>query len=918
MRHQRQTDGMRKLLVFKKQLSAFFGLMHFTCLFAQEGIITGKVTTGSEYVSLAVVNAGNKSSITNNSGEFMLSLIPGSYTLTVTHLGYKKAEKEIIVKAGHKQAVNIVMIRDEQLGEVVIVGYRSITQKTNLNTLVPVDVYTDGRLVETGQLSLTQMMNFLAPSFNASREVLHEPATLRGLDPQHLLILINGIRYHNMAWLFSGGLRGQLGKGSVGNDLNSIPFPSIERVEVLRDGASAQYGSDAIGGVLNIILKTTTGKTTIQTHIGQFYKGDGEKYSVGLYHGFPLKNNQPQSRQGFMAISGAIRNQLATFRGGTYEGPVYLNYPSAAGSRMDSLKIKMLDDSIVQSRSFNRRTIIDNAGNTKLLGLGLVINGGYPVSNYTELVWTAFVNNRKLDRGGLFRFPKDTSGLNYFLYPDGTQQRNKSSTVDAAFTAGINGDTKKNWHWEAKSSYGINSVRTHATNTNNASQTLLLKKNAPTSFYTGSDKFRQFITDINFRKKYQRVNLALGAEWRLENYLSIIGEEASWYNYDTLNYASGGGSGPENAVNKSRNITGVYFELEHALSGRLLADMAGRYEHYNHFGGYLSGKVAVRYTISKSFRLRASLNNGFREPSLQQRYLTSISEIWTGVNREVVYRGIFPNSHKVVKALNIPSLHAEKSINASGGITASVLKNINLAIDAYWIQIKNRIVLSGNFERRPGNSLDVILDEYPELHAINRVSFFTNAINTRTKGIDIIVDGNLGNKKESLGISLAANFNSTRLYGAIKTSDKLETIAQSVTILFNNEEKTRMEKSQPGSKIILSLTYKSGNVGLNIRNTRFGETMIAPLTADPEYFSSKILTDISLTYSIKSWVTVTLGANNVFNIYPDRLKDYNNTGQGSWIYSPEGSPFGFNGGYYFINLGFNFSPKNKNGPIQAL
>jgi iron complex outermembrane receptor protein len=272
----------------------------------------------------------------------------------------------------------------------------------------------------------------------------------------------------------------------------------------------------------------------------------------------------------------------------------------------------------------------------------------------------------------------------------------------------------------------------------------------------------------------------------------------------------------------------------------------------------------------------------------------------------------------VVKALNIPSLHAEKSINASGGITASVLKNINLAIDAYWIQIKNRIVLSGNFERRPGSSLDVILDEYPELHAINRVSFFTNAINTRTKGIDIIVDGNLGNKKEGLGISLAANFNSTRLYGAIKTSDKLETFAQSVTILFNNEEKTRLEKSQPGSKIILSLTYKSDNVGLNIRNTRFGETMIAPLTADPEYFSSKILTDLSLTYSIKSWASVTLGANNVLNIYPDRLKDYNNTGQGSWIYSPEGSPFGFNGGYYYVNLGFNFSPKNKKGPAQAL
>jgi iron complex outermembrane recepter protein len=347
-------------------------------------------------------------------------------------------------------------------------------------------------------------------------------------------------------------------------------------------------------------------------------------------------------------------------------------------------------------------------------------------------------------------------------------------------------------------------------------------------------------------------------------------------------------------------------ELENEFSSRLLVIAAGRYEYYSDFGGNMAGKFAARYKISKKFLLRGSVNNGFRAPSLQQRYQTSLSEIWTGPLRINSFRGTFPNSHKVVGALNIPSLTAEKSININGGITSSLSKNIHISIDAYWIQIKNRIVLSGSFERRQGNKLDSILKIYPELNNITLVSFFTNAINTRTKGIDIIIDGNWNNKKESFGLSLAANFNSTQLYGKIKTSDKLETIAQSATTLFNNEDKARLEKGQPGSKIILSINYKTGNIKLNIRNTRFGKTMIAPLTTDPEYFSSKILTDISLAYSISSWATITIGTNNIANIYPDRLKHYDNTGQGSWIYSPEASPFGFNGGYYFATMTFNF------------
>src|SRR4030095_7791694 len=193
-------------------------------------------------------------------------------------------------EAGNTKSFDFEVMPVDLLAEVMI-GSRSKIQRSNLNTPVPIDVFSGQRLVETGQITITQMLNFLAPSFTASREVLNEPATLRGLDPQHVLILINGIRYHPMVWLFSGMLKGQLGKGSVGNDLNSIPFPAIEKIEVLRDGAAAQYGSDAIAGVINIKLKKKEG-TSFHSQLGQFYKGDGEKIIAGLYHGISLKNKR--------------------------------------------------------------------------------------------------------------------------------------------------------------------------------------------------------------------------------------------------------------------------------------------------------------------------------------------------------------------------------------------------------------------------------------------------------------------------------------------------------------------------------------------------------------------------------------------------------------------------------------------------
>jgi iron complex outermembrane receptor protein len=879
---------------------------------SQTTIIKGIVKENEEILVAATVSVDNKATLTDHKGRFSIGVKPGNYLLTVTYAGYKKYEQVVSVSSGQAEFLEINMIKDEQISEAVIVGSRSLKQRSNLSTPVPVDAFSSIQLIQTGQTSLTQMLNFIAPSLNASRQVYNEPATLRGLDPEHTLILMNGIRYHNMAWTNQGNIRGQLGRGSVGNDLNSIPFPAIEKIEILRDGASAQYGSDAVAGVMNIVLRESTDKTYIQLHTGQFYKGDGGKIYIALNRGISL------NKKGFLNLSGDFRYQAPTYRGGEYLGLVYKNYKKNS-THTDSVTTKALDDAMIQARNFSRKTPVSVVGNTKLVSFGFLANGGYYINNHIELFWTGTINDRRIFYIGAYRFPKDSNQVNTNLYPDGFKVRINTNTLDVSAIAGIKGETKKNWHWELSNSYGSNSVANNSSNTNNASQSYL-GKNAPTAFYLGKQIYKQLTNDINFVKGLTKIplglkslNLGFGAEWRIENFHSKAGEEASWYNYDTINRKKEGGSqgfagvSDSDAINKNRNVAGIYLDLESELNDRFLIDLAGRYEYYNDFGGNIAGKVAAHYKFSDKFSLRGSVSNGFRAPSLQQRCLSSTQTVWkssAGVQVSAI-RAIFPNNHEVTRAFDIPSLTAENTINISGGFTASLFDHINMTIDAYWIQIKNRIVLSGTFDTTNAD-VKQILSSHP---GIDQVQFFTNAVNTRTRGIDIVVNKNWNIRKTSFSFMLATNFTRTNVFGKIKTTDKLH----ADSLLFNTEEKTKLEKGQLDNKVILNMNYKKGKIGFNVCNTRFGKTATTTLVRNSvsvdtlyEFFSSKILTDIRINYSPKTWLTITAGINNIFDVYPARLKNYGNTREGIFRYSNDASPFGYNGGYYYLNMMFNF------------
>ena len=891
--------------------AAFAFLLLPSIASAQKGTINGKVVGSEGALEAATITIGKTGLVTDKNGQFAITLSPGRHTLVVTHVGYEAVTQEVEVVSGASPTLAITLTPVKNLGEVVMLGSRSLVQRTNLNTVVPVDVFSAEQLVQTGQVSLAQMLNFAAPSFNASRPTNNESVTLRGLNPDQLLILVNGTRRHNMAYITAAGARGILGPGTVANDINSIPFSAVEKIEILRDGASAQYGSDAIAGVINIHLKKSTGKMSVQMQTGQFYQGDGENFALGINKGFSLH------KKGFLNISADFRFNNSTYRGGPHTGTVYKNIP-ATSTPAAAQKLKAEDDSLVRANNFDRNKV-SNGGSSKITRGGILLNAGYSVGKNTELFWTAGVNTRNSITPTGYTFPKNANRINPDLFPNGFRSNGNHQATDFSGIAGIKGETQNSWRWEYTTAYGINSDRYYSNNTNNASQYYRWGKDAPTSFHTSTLIYGQLTNNLQFSKNLSSnptgsSNLSMGAEWRLENYQLKEGEEGAWKNYDSTGRKQGGAGGltisPADAVKKSRNVAAVYVDFETEFNRRFLVDLAARYEHYSDFGGNLAGKIATRYKFSDRFLIRASVNNGFRAPSLQQRYFstTTRSLIVRGLEIIPATTGTFRNNSPEAAAFGIPSLQAERSVNVSAGVTAALSNSIRMTVDIYWIQIKNRIVASGRFDTS-NSEVKEILRPFPD---ITQAQFYVNAINTKTRGFDVVFNGSWKIRKANLLAIFAANFTQNRLFGNIKTAGKLTASEVNENTLFGREERARLEIGQPDSKIILSLNYKINKFGILVRNTRFGKTGIrsnTPALNPDENFFPKILTDLNFSYIPKQWLTFTAGANNIFDVYPDRIRDYRNTQDGTLIYSLEASPFGFYGGYYFVGIGLQLQKR---------
>ncbi|MDB5196539.1 MAG: TonB-dependent receptor [Flaviaesturariibacter sp.] len=861
-----------------------------------------KDAAGQPLPGASVILEGTKrGTVTDANGGYLINIAPGTYTVIVSYVGVVTQKQSVTVNSSGLTEANFTTENSGDLNRVVVVGSRSATVRSSTQTPAPVDVITARDLQATGQVEPTQMLNVIAPSFNSSRQTIADgtdhidPATLRGLGPDQVLVLVNGKRRYNTALL---NVNGTIGRGSVGTDLNAIPPSSIERIEVLRDGASSQYGSDAIGGVVNVVLKKAAAGTTLNLHAGQYYKGDGGTLSAGLSHGMKL------GKEGYLNLSGDFRHRDASNRAGDYTGRVYTNNVAQ-------------DEDLIAQRGFSRKNNM-LVGNSEINNGGFVVNLGGPVSKNLQFFGTGSMNFREGKAAGFYRYPRQTTQVIAELYPDGFLPYIYSSIRDKSAIVGVEGKFGQGWNWDLSQTAGGNSFEFDIKNTNNASQYAQGAK-AQTEFYAGKLGFNQYTTNLNFSRDFgsriglKSFNVAAGAELRFDNYLIEAGEEASYKNYDPSSGRVGGaqvfpGFQPANAVNETRNVYGVYADLESDITNKFLVNVAGRFEDYSDYGSNMAGKLAMRYKLLDALSVRGSISNGFRAPSMHQRYFSAISTVFisNGSGLQPFQQGTFRNNSKVAGAFGVPSLEAETSTNYSLGFTSKLAKNkVSITIDGYQIDIKNRIVLSSSFRRfssPESNAVNTILNQYPELSDVSSVIFFTNAIDTRTSGVDFVTSFSDKVGKGQITFTLAGNVNETKVQGEPRVSTITDPTLQAR--LFARDERGRYEGAQPKDKFSLGVSYRVSNLTLNYRTTRYGKvyTLDPTNVALDEFFDPKFVTDVSASYRFRNFLTFTLGANNVGDVYPDRLKNVANTNSGIFVYSRNATQFGFSGGYYFTSV----------------
>lgn len=891
-----------------------------------KGKVTDAEGNGLPGVSVAV-SGGSQGTITNAEGNFGLQLKQGNYKIRFSFVGYKTLEQNVTIGA-EPVTLNVTLEEDVvSLSDVVVLGSRSAAVRTSVQTPVPVDVISMKDMQLTGQIEPTQMINFVAPSFNSARQTIADgtdhidPATLRGLGPDQVLVLVNGKRRHNQALT---NVNGTVGRGSVGTDLNAIPAAAIERIEVLRDGAASQYGSDAIAGVINVVMKKEAG-TTANMHWGRHYAGDGRNLMLGLYHGLKV------GKSGTISFAGDFRFREPTNRAGDYTGPVYINWNVGTDiARRQQLYEQ--DEALIAQRGFSRAKNMQ-IGNSKVDNFGGMVNGDLRIGAKTNLYFTGMLNYRRGQAAGFYRYPFQTAQVNLDLYPDGFLPQIHSTIWDRSLLAGISGEWGNGWRWDLSNVYGGNSFRFDVKNSNNASQ-FALGARAQTEFYAGTLGFNQNTTDFGVSKDFGKqiglktFNVAGGLHFRIDQYSIQAGEEASWKNYDPASGRVGGaqvfpGFQPANEVNRSRNVLGAYLDVESDLTEKFLVNVAGRFENYSDFGSNFAGKLSARYKFAEVFSVRGAISNGFRAPSVHQSAFSAISTVFISVPGQGLQprqQGTFRNDSPVAKAFGIPTLRAETSVNYSLGVTSQITDNISLTIDAYQIDIKDRIVLTGQFQRGTsptGQLISRILDNAGQ-QEVNAAVFFTNAINTRTQGLDIVLSGSQVIGKGTLNFTLAGNMNRTNVQGEPRVSETLPP-DQFGNVLFNRLERSRIEVAQPRSKYTLGLNYKINSFGANLRLTRFGRVEVwdPANTALDESFSPKVVTDLSLSYRVLKNIGIMIGANNLFDVYPDplranqwptptRITALDNTSFNRFIYSRNATQFGFNGGYYYFSISANF------------
>lgn len=879
--------------------------------------------------------------------------------LDISSVGYKP----ITVKLTSTTTISVKLEASSvDLGDIVVIGSRS-AGRAKTETAVPVDVIRVGQVgLPTAKMDLTSVLNMAAPSFNYNKQTGADGAdhldlgTLRGLGPDQTLVLINGKRRHQTAFV---GLFGSRGRGNSGADLNAFPQSAVDRLEILRDGASAQYGSDAMAGVINVILKKDINKWSINTgwsgyydtkfnalksyDPSQYYTGneiDGGAFNFSANNGFAIGN-----KGGFINLSFDFLKQGKTFR----QAPDTNVWTNKEALPLNSSR-RAFGDASVQSEGamYNMELPLCNQATL------------YSFAAYNHKASDAFAYTRNLSARP-DRFPVDINGTPIFVpsimrkSSDGEIYYNPhilTEINDASIAAGLKGTTGNNWNWDVSYTTGKNDFQYYGDETFNVS---LIGNISKTKFYDGGFRFRQSTVNLDFSRAFPGIasglNLGLGAEYRHEKYRIDLGEEASYRGYaNAFGQAPGAqgfpGFSPADTINAKRHAFGFYADAELNVTSKWLVDAAVRFENYSDFGSIATFKFATRYKVSDNLNIRGSASTGFRAPSLQQINFSNTITSFSG--GQLVQSRIARNGDAITRAAGIPALKEETSVNASVGFAWKPAKGLTFTVDGYMIKIKNRVVLSGLFDKDDA-TLPVAFTSQLSSIGVQTAQFFSNAVNTTNMGVDIIIDYSKKLGKGNFKALLAGNFQHMKI-DDIKIPASLNGNYRQRKTFFSDREEAFLRASAPKAKFSLGLSYNLPKFGAginvnyfgNMKSLGFGWTGLASAAGtggpgDPAIsgsftgidpyvdidgysdginvtkeifnYKGKFTTDIFISYKLFKRLTIFAGADNLLNVHPEyaavpnaRYQSFDNEAGGPW----ESVQMGFNGRRLFAKLAFNF------------
>ena len=831
-------------------------------------------------------------------------------------------------------------VAEEAGGEEIVVTGSRVAERSVANSPVPVDVIGGEALTKSGATETNRVLRDLVPSFNFPQPSLvdgtdsQRPATLRGLAPDQVLVLVNGKRRHTSALL---NLNGSVGRGSSAVDLNEIPAIAIDRVEILRDGASSLYGSDAIAGVINLQLRRSEGTRASITYGKYLTSMDGVSDVTGVANtgGIPTVLTPGGVTNDLLQLNtGGDRERhdgdtltLATNFGLPVGAGGYLNLTAQFRDR-DPTNRSGADPrrqylAVGDPRELSIDRFTHRYGDGEAIDYNLFANAGYELGGGFELYAFGSYGIRDAAGGGFYRRANDARNRDWSasttsfvpIYPDGYLPYIATEVEDVSGAVGIRGDVG-GFTGDLSVVYGSNQLDYKVTNSVNVS---LGAANSPRNFYAGGLRSGQTVVNLDLSRKFdfaglQSFGIAFGGEYRNENYKIVAGDVASYINgpFSVAPFNAAGGSQvfpgfrPNNATDVSRNSWAGYAEADADVTDFFSVQLAGRYEHYSDFGDTWNGKIAARLEPVKGIAIRGSASTGFRAPSLAQQYFTATSTVFTGGN--LIETGTFAVSDPVSVALGAQPLEPEKSTNLGAGVVFSLVPGLTVTADYYNIKIRDRVVLS---ESLSGAAVVTLLTNAGITNATS-ARFFVNGVDTRTQGVDVVATY----KVPDFGagrFTLSAGYN----HNQTKIIDRASLPSLPGLIVFGRSESLRLTDGQPRDKINASLDWDADPVGLTVRTNRYGRVLSTGSSTDLSipagqgvadyWLEPKWITDVEVRVQALPGVQLAVGADNVFDVYPTKAPAGGVYGNNNYFlpYSSF-SPFGFNGRFVYSRIAFDF------------